>query len=389
MTSASVSPSLRDPVALCLLLSAVMMITANNAISPALPGLEAQFADNPNAPALTRLLVSAPSLSVAILAPFAGKLVDRFGRRHLLLAGICLFGATGAAGGVLPSLELILTARLAQGVALAMIITAQSALVGDLFQGDDRNRFSGLQIAVRNYGGLLFIFAAGGLATVSPRLPFMIYVGAVLCLPLFLRHLPLTTTLQAKRLEGAPSDTSWPVIIGLSALQSVATALFFLMPTQIPFFLGELSYAPELTTPWVLGILMLTGGPAALSYARLVNRIGQGGGLAIGFTLLAAGFAALSIANTLPLVMAGASLIGAGYGVVTPGFVPMLLAATSAEQRGLATGILGTGLYLGQVVSPLISQPVIAEFGWAIAFGGTSILLMILAAMALFLIRQT
>ncbi|MES0100278.1 hypothetical protein [Mesorhizobium sp. M0019] len=42
---------------------------------------------------LVRLLVTAPSLVVAILAPFDGALADRFGRRRQLWAGSRLAGS--------------------------------------------------------------------------------------------------------------------------------------------------------------------------------------------------------------------------------------------------------------------------------------------------------
>ncbi|WP_269931044.1 hypothetical protein [Aminobacter sp. HY435] len=71
---------------MALLLAASLTTMANATISPALPGLERLFADDPNTALLTRLLVPAPSLAVAVCAPLAGLAVDRFGRRLLLLS---------------------------------------------------------------------------------------------------------------------------------------------------------------------------------------------------------------------------------------------------------------------------------------------------------------
>ena len=61
----------KDPRAVALLLAASLTILSNTIISPALPGLQASFPDNPNAELMTRLLVTAPSLLVAFFAPFA------------------------------------------------------------------------------------------------------------------------------------------------------------------------------------------------------------------------------------------------------------------------------------------------------------------------------
>jgi hypothetical protein len=47
-----------------LLMAATLTVMANATISPALPGLKQLFHDDPNADVLTRLLVTAPSLSL-------------------------------------------------------------------------------------------------------------------------------------------------------------------------------------------------------------------------------------------------------------------------------------------------------------------------------------
>jgi MFS family permease len=106
------TPIWQDPRAVALLMAASLTTMANATISPALPGLERMFADDPNAAILTRLLVAAPSLSVAICAPLVGLVADRQGRRPLLLAGIILFVIAGCAGLFLPDLPSIFASRL-------------------------------------------------------------------------------------------------------------------------------------------------------------------------------------------------------------------------------------------------------------------------------------
>ena len=100
-----------DRRAVALLLAASLTTMANAAISPALPGLEARFAEHPHAALLTRFLVPAPSVAVVLIAGWAGLLADRLGKRALLLAGVLLFALAGSLGMVLNSLEAILDDR--------------------------------------------------------------------------------------------------------------------------------------------------------------------------------------------------------------------------------------------------------------------------------------
>ncbi len=129
MSSPSISTPIqvwRDPRAVALLLAASLTTMANATISPALPGLERLFADDPNASLLVRLLVPAPSLGVAVCAPLVGLVADRYGRRQLLLSGVFLFVIAGSAGLLLPDLASIFASRLLLGVAVALIMTAQT-----------------------------------------------------------------------------------------------------------------------------------------------------------------------------------------------------------------------------------------------------------------------
>lgn len=62
----------------------------------------------------------------------AGRLGDLIGRRRLLLAGILLFTAASVLCGLAPSLELLVAARMAQGLGAAVLMALTMALVGEV-----------------------------------------------------------------------------------------------------------------------------------------------------------------------------------------------------------------------------------------------------------------
>jgi MFS family permease len=380
-------PIWQDPRAVALLLAASLTTMANATISPALPGLERLFADDPNAALLTRLLVPAPSLSVALFAPLAGFAADRIGRRRMLLAGVVLFVIAGCAGLVLPDLPSIFASRLVLGVAVALIMTAQTALIGDYFTGDDRNALTGLQISARNFGGLVFISLAGWAAALSPRLPFAIYGLAAVFLPLMWlaiveppRVAPTPGAMPASSDDGHPSWRS--LLAALVLLQGLTNMIFFLMPTQISFFLEASGYDSAVMTGTVLGLLMISGGGCALLYRRIQRRIGSAGVFAAGYAAMALGFLLLSSAASTPPLFIAALLIGAGYALVSPSFVAMALDLAPRRSRGLAGGILTASIFIGQFCSPLASTPLIAAHGYGDLFRGTAWLLAIMALAA-------
>jgi MFS family permease len=373
----------RDPRAIALLFAASLTVMANATISPALPGLERAFADDPNAELLTRLLVPAPSLSVALIAPLAGYAADRFGRRWLLLTGMLLFAISGSAGLFLPNLSTIFASRLVLGVAVAMIMTSQTALIGDYFLGERRDALMGLQISARNFGGFVFISLAGWLAVISARLPFAIYAGAALLVPFVYRVVNEPRRLKSAPISAGSSGGSarWALLTAvLALLQMITNMIFFLMPTQLPFFFEDLGYESATMTGSTLGILTIVGGGVALLYRRIKSSVGYSGTYALGYVLMAGGFALLAAGSGIVAILVAAAAIGAGYATVMPTFVAIVLQIAPDTRRGMAGGILTTSVFVGQILSPLASIPVIASFGYAGLFGGTAFAL---AAMAL------
>lgn len=382
-----------DPRVWALMLAATLTIMSNATISPALPELAAAFPDNENAALIVRLLVTAPSLLVAIIAPLAGMLIDRVGRRGLLLGGIGLYALSGAAGAVLPSLEAILASRMILGIAVAAVMTAQSTLIGDYFSGRDRDRFMGWQMAATNIGGLIFIVFAGYLAGLSARLPFLIYAIALIYLPFLYWALPETTRenqVRALRDGAAPSleQPGWQRMVATLLALAVSTfAIFYVVPTEIPFYLASLGHAEPSTTSLVLAMQTVFGGISALFFARV--RIWLPGGLApaAGYLVGASGLAVLASVPSLGGAMTGAMLIGLGFGQVMPTFVAQALNAAPPHFRGRVSGLMTSAIFLGQFVSPLITRPMLNALGYSGTFGAIAVIL-IAAAISVALVLR-
>jgi len=370
----SYRPSWLDAAAIGLLLTATLKIMANATISPALPDLEASFSGVPNAAYLTRFLVAAPSLTVILVAPVAGLLADRIGKGGLLVGGVVLFVLAGSAGAFLPDLQSILISRFVLGAAVALTMTAQIALVGDLFDGSRRNSFLGWQTVVINFSGLIFIGLAGTLAGLSPRLPFLVYLLPVFLLPLLAR-----IRLQERKAlrpgnnglqEGANGwNGTWPVAAAaICGLTMCTVMLFFLMPSQIPFYLMDVGIDPASGTAITLGVLMLSGGAMAMLFKRLSDALGLPAVFATGFGTMAAGFTVIvSYADWLP-VLTGAALIGAGYSLVQPGFFVLALKIAPDNRRGSVSGLVTTAMFAGQVVSPLLLTAWLQSYGFQSVF---------------------
>ena len=66
-------------------------------------------------------MLTIPALFIAIGGLFAGQLVDRIGRKPLLIVSTLLYGIAGVSGFVLNSLGTILVGRAVLGLSVAGI----------------------------------------------------------------------------------------------------------------------------------------------------------------------------------------------------------------------------------------------------------------------------
>lgn len=383
---------LKDPRAIALLLAASLTILSNATISPALPGIEAHFAGTPNAALVTRLLVTAPALLIAICAPFAGLAADRFGRKRQLLAGVALFAISGSAGLWLDDLYLVLASRLVLGVAVAAVMTAQAALLGDIYSGAERGRFMGYQMAAVNFGGFIFIAIAGWMANIAPMLPFSLYIVGLFYLPFLIRVLPDgrggadpgNADLPAG--EGEPAwRLTLSFAVGLSGLTFV---LFYAVPTQMPYYLAATGHPDPSTAGLVMACVVLAAGTVALFFGALRVRFGRGGTPAMGFAVMAAGFWVLHLGHSVPVFCLGAAILGAGLGIVMPNFVAIALDIAPAHRRGATSGAITTSIFLGQFISPLLATPLIGIIGYSGAFQVAALLLVGLVPVTWLMLRR-
>ena len=67
-----------------LLSIATLTVSSTMVIAPSLPAMAAAFANTPNAELLVKLTLTMPAIAIAICAPMAGWVIDRYGRLPML-----------------------------------------------------------------------------------------------------------------------------------------------------------------------------------------------------------------------------------------------------------------------------------------------------------------
>ncbi len=370
-------------VLLTLLGASTLTVLSGAIIAPALPGLLAHFADAPGADILVRLVLTIPALSIALFAFPAGMLVDRIGRKPVLIAGMLGYAVAGASGALLDDLTLLMISRVVLGIAVAAVMTASSTFIGDLYSGDMRFKVMGWQASFMSFGGVVFLSAGGVLAKLDWRMPFTVYLLALVLLPtaiLLLKEPPRQVHATGQDGGAGSARMNIPLIAFIMVLSFLAMAFYYLMPVQLPFLLAGLGITDPGLAGFALAGATLTSGLAAMRFQKLRMRTSVPTVYAISLAAMGIGYAGIALSSSFPMIAASTLVGGIGLGLFFPNGSSWLIGLTPPRLRGRIVGGMTASIFLGQFVSPLMTTPLSNRFGYAGGFALVSALLLVAAA---------
>ena len=359
-----------------------LTIMSGAAIAASLPSIEVRFQHVANVELLSRLVLTLSAIFIACFSPVAGFLIDRFGRKRLLVVALITFALAGSSGLFAETLTGLLAGRAILGIAVGGIMTAVTALVGDYFTGSARDRYMGLQQAFVGIGGTLFLTGGGFLAEVHWRMPFLVYGLAFLLLPaaiLFIRE-PQRRAAAHTTGEVRRTDRTTVVLLGLLLAGAMFNmVVFYMIPTQLPFFLKSMGHNAPSLAGGAIGLGQMVGVGSALLFARIRQRLGVMGVFALAFGSIGAAFLLLSMVQSYGGVLVAMAISGIGMGTIMPNFAGTTMLLAPSHLRGRISGLLVSSIFLGQFLSPLASQPLIAAEGFAAAWGVAGLAALVIA----------
>jgi EmrB/QacA subfamily drug resistance transporter len=212
-------------------------------VQVALPTIRTQFLATL---ADSQWIVGAYGLTLAGFLMLMGRAGDVYGQKKIFIGGIVLFTIASFAGGLAPSLLVLIVFRALQGIGAAMsTVTAFAIFIRIFPEGPQRNRALGVLVAVLSAG-----FAAGAVAGGALTVGFgwrsvmfvNVPIGIVAAL-LSQRYLPKTEGwLKGQRLDipGAITVTLGTILL-VFGLTNASTLGFSALDTIVPLGLSALT----------------------------------------------------------------------------------------------------------------------------------------------------
>lgn len=123
-------------------------------------------------------LTAAFAIAQLIVSPFAGKAVDKWGRKMMIVLGLFIFGFSELLFGLGKEIEILFLSRILGGVSAAFIMPGVTAFIADITNSQTRPKALGYMSAAISTGFIIGPGIGGFLAEFGTRTPFF-FAGAL------------------------------------------------------------------------------------------------------------------------------------------------------------------------------------------------------------------
>lgn len=358
------SPRLRRLLPPLLLLLTVFGPISMDLYLPALPALTAELAA---ATSVAQLTVTACLIGLAAGQLIAGPLSDRYGRRGILLVGTVAYIVTSVLCAATPTIELLIAARLIQGIAGGVGIVIANAAGRDTYTGGDLIRFYGRLTVVGGFAAIVGPLLGGLLNTLVDWRGLFVFLAVIGAFMLTATLFVFTETLPAeRRTSGGFAHTLQDFrtlltdrgFLGTVLNQGFLYAALFAYLAGATFVLQDIyGLSPQ---GYAAAFGLNSAGFMVFGYlaARAAERWSITGTLAIGVAVATLGATALLIAGptAMPLwfVIAALFSLAAGVAITSPPATTLALAGYP-QMAGTASSLLGMVRFgFGGIAAPFV-----------------------------------
>ena len=325
-------------------------------------------------PSQIGLVMGMFALTAVLSRPLVGRLVDRWGRKPVMMIGSAIFILGPLFYTLARSVSSLFLARMFHGMGIAAFTTAYTTLASELVPPPRRGEALGLV----GVAGPLSIMVAPPLgATLLSRLDFSL----LFCLAALVAAFSLLTAVpirEAPRVSNSQKGLGFlPTLrerpVWVSCLLTMTVGLTYgSLNTFLPLFGVERGIANVGLFFTAYGLMTII---ARMPLGRLSDRVGRITVIVPAAVLLSLALAGLQVVGSVKLLIVVAVLYGLGLSGTWTALTALIVDQAPSEVRGMAVGLLFGGYDLGIGLGGAAMGPVAETIG----YGGMYLLLGLIA----------
>lgn len=339
------------------------------------------------------LLNTAYSAPVLFISPIVGILIDRFGRKKVLIASIAAFGIGGMMTVWAANYQMLLLFSFLRGLGSPGISIIGNALVGDFYKSvKQRATVMGMKNSWTNVGNAIYPLIGGFLIGYSWKAPYLAFVVALLMIiPVMMMDEPEGTGKKSGTVKEYLRDIGDGIknaqFLSLSVISFIVYMLlagFF--NSYVPFLVREMIGPTQIGL--VMSIMAVAGGIFSMLYGPLVKAFSEEllckAALA---AFLLAFITGLNAQSTVTVYLFSA-FFGTGIGLVMPAYMSIFMTITTNENRGALIAANNMIKRFGQLLGPVLAGIAYVKGGLSEVFLWGAVISGVILIYSLFALRK-
>lgn len=305
-------------------------------------------------------LTAAFAIAQLIVSPLAGKAVDKYGRKIMIVLGLFIFGISEFLFGLGKTIEVLFISRVLGGISAAFIMPAVTAFIADITTMETRSKALGYMSAAISTGFIIGPGIGGFLADFGTRVPFY-FAGALgttaAILSIILLREPQRNIENA---ENTPVQTSGFKRL-LEPMYLIAFILIFVASFGLAAFESFFSLFVDHKfgfTPTDIAII-ITGGAivGAVAQVTLFDRLAQKWGeiKLIRYSLILSGVLVflMTVVSSYFAILLVTCIVFVGFDLFRPA-VTSYLSKIAGNEQGFVGGMNSMFTSLANIFGPIL-----------------------------------
>ncbi|SFF45375.1 MFS transporter, DHA1 family, multidrug resistance protein [Paenibacillus algorifonticola] len=310
-------------------------------------------------------LVAVYALSQLVISPFAGRWVDSFGRKRMIVIGLLVFSLSELIFGLGTHVSILYLSRILGGISAAFIMPAVTAYVADITTTEDRPKAMGYVSAAISTGFIIGPGVGGVIADYGIRMPFF-FAAVMALLAAISSSLILKEPLSHEEMEQLSSNTKGSSFIkdfkkSIQPIYLIAFIMVFVLAfglsayeTVFSLFSNEkFGFTPKdiasiITISSIVAVII-----QILLFGKLVNKLGEK--MVIQLCLITASVLAFisTVVTSFTAVLIVTCFIFLAFDLLRPALTTFL-SKTAGKQQGFVAGMNSTYTSLGNFFGPAL-----------------------------------